>query len=57
MGRSLAALRTGEDGEALWKTKMGAGVEVLACVRGRRAEGRGWRAMVVWQMEDDGSQG
>ena len=38
VGRSPAALRAGEDGEALWKTKMGAGVEVRASAVSLRRE-------------------
>ncbi|XXG79628.1 hypothetical protein AAC387_Pa09g0658 [Persea americana] len=38
VGRSPAALRAGEDGEALWKTKMSAGVEVRASAVSLRRE-------------------
>ena len=38
VGRSPAALRAGEDGESLWKSKMGAGVEVRSSAVSLRRE-------------------
>ena len=41
VGRSPAALTAAEDGQALWHTKMGAGVVVRAAGRGQSGEGDG----------------